>query len=88
MSQSAEQIPAAVGAFILTKALEQHAKDRASVDALIHIRNSYFEEYTDAWELDDEFTKAFEAIFGLLCPSGEDRDGRMLEDYLRPAGRA
>lgn len=81
-----QKIPAGVKAFILTKALEQRAKDAMTIVALEHIRASYFEEYTDATEMDDEFEKCFEAVFNLLFPSGSDEYGNTVWFYMVKPG--
>lgn len=75
-------MPASAALFILGKALERDANEKASMEALNHIRTSYFEEYTDATEMDAGFAGAFEAIFNVLFPSGEDANGNEVESYL------
>lgn len=58
-------------------AMEQQENNKASSDALEHIRKMYFEEYTDATEMDDEFAHAFKTIFELLFPLDEDLDSQL-----------
>jgi hypothetical protein len=71
-------------AFVLQKALEQDFKDKASNEALAHIRAAYFEDFTDATEMDNEFMTAFDAVFNLLFPSGEDTFGNGVEVFYTP----
>jgi hypothetical protein len=43
----------------------------------------YFEEYTDATELDPTFYHALQTVFDLCFPSGEDDRGRDFEEIAK-----
>lgn len=74
-------------AFILGKALESHFKGERLADAMDAIVEAYFEEYTDADELDGNFRSALETVFNVCFPSGETDDGREFEEIEKKPPR-
>jgi len=69
-------IPAQAFARAVCSALQ----DRELTDAFDLIVARYFEEYTDATELDGTFSSALETVFDLCFPGGEDEQGRTFEE--------
>lgn len=73
-------------AVALLRAIESSFTEKEHWYALRVIHRAYFDEYTDATEMDIPFAEAFERIFELLFPSGESPDGLELEDFLVRGG--
>ncbi len=72
-----------MNAFILEKALEMADKAKRSEAAIRHIIESYFEEYSDATDLDDGFSCSLDHVFELLFPSGETEGGMTLHELTQ-----
>jgi hypothetical protein len=69
------QPPTFNAAWALARAVESHVKEERLLDAFQAIRDAYFEEYTDAVELDSRTERAMRHIFDLCFPSGTN-DGK------------
>ena len=65
-----------MNAMMLSRALESEFRERTLGEGFDAIVASYYEEYTDATELDDNFASALETVFDICFPSGETLDGR------------
>lgn len=69
--------------FMLRKALENQVKAEALTEAFNAIVAAYYEEYTDATELDGQTYSALEHLFGICFPFGETVDGREFEKIVQ-----
>ena len=76
-----------MNAFLLANAIESSFKHKNLVDAFEAIVAAYYEEYTDADELDGEFYSALQTIFYVCFPHGETDDGREFEDFTKKLPR-
>ncbi len=70
-------------AIMLGLALEHDFKEVLLTAAFDNIVVAYYEEYTDATEMHGEAYSAVECLFNICFPSGENRDGRELEEIVR-----
>lgn len=74
-------------AIALMRAIEGEAKERNLTEAFQAIVQAYYEEYTDATELDSTTYSALSHIFDICFPFGEDAEGREFEQIVgRPNG--
>ena len=70
----------------MLRAVESAFTEKAREYALVQIHDAYFQEYTDATEMDPAVAGAFEQVFNLLFPAGETPSYRELEDFLSRSG--
>lgn len=77
MSKRDEQL-----ACLMLHALDSKFKEERLSDAFEAIVEAYYEEYTDATEVEGEFYHAFETIFNLCFPF-DMPDGREFEDVIK-----
>lgn len=68
-------------------ALENFQKSNRAAEMMAVIQEQYFEEYTDAEEMDSNFCQSFGDIFDLFFPSGETEDGREFEAFTTKPGK-
>lgn len=66
----------------LARALDSHAKNQELDTAFRAIIRAYFEEYTDATELDGHTYSAIDALFNFCFTSGETDDGKELDTLI------
>ena len=64
----------------LDRALHSQARNKALTNGFQAIAEAYFEEYTDATEMDFETRQAFDHLFDMSFPSGETDDGLTADD--------
>ena len=64
-------------------AVASAAKEQNLAEAFDAIVAAYYEEYTDATELDDQFQSCLEHIFDTCFQFGETPDGREFNDIIR-----
>jgi hypothetical protein len=77
MSKRDEQL-----AYLMTHAIADRFKQDNLSEAFDSIVAAYYEEYTDATEVEGEFYSAFESIFNLCFPFGMP-DGREFDDAIK-----
>jgi hypothetical protein len=73
-------------AWAFAKAVESALRGRRLTDAFHEIVVAYYEEYTDATELDPGFEAALSTIFEVCFPCGETHDGLEFSDLVKRKG--
>lgn len=78
MASKRKNIPAATQAYILQQSLNEHARTEQLKAGFTAIVQAYYQEYTDAGELDSETEQALTHLWNMLLP-GED-----WEEFITP----
>jgi hypothetical protein len=73
-------------AYFLAQLIASSFREKRLVEGLEAIVEAYYEEYTDAEELDGEFRSALEKVFDVCFPCGVLADDREFEDLIRKPG--
>ncbi len=68
-------------AVALERAIINNEKNKAVAAGFDAIVAAYYEEYTDATELDHQTYSSLEHLFNICFPSGETDDGRDFESF-------
>ena len=68
---------------ILLRALESAAKEQNLTDAINAIVAAYYEEYTDATELDPQFYNALRVIWDMCFFTDENSDSESFEQVIQ-----
>ncbi len=63
--------------------LEHHLKEKNLSAAFDLMVAAYYEEYTDATEMDGATYSAVEHLFEIFFPHGENADGKELEEIVK-----
>lgn len=70
-------------AALLLQAVRGHFEEHRRVEAFETLVRAYYDEYTDAEELDAEHYRAFELIFALLFPESATAGGKTFEEMAK-----
>lgn len=67
----------------LLEAIDGPVKEQNLSSAIDSIVAGYYQEYTDADEMDQDFELSLKTIFDVLFPCGENADGLSFEEITK-----